>query len=452
MNITQEKIDDLNAVIKVQLKEEDYQDKIDTQLKEYRKKASIPGFRKGNVPMGMIKKMVGTNLLVEELNKILSDSLQNYLINEKLDVLGNPLPKMEDEEKIDWENQKEFEFKYEVGLAPSFNLDKLDKFKFEIYKIKVSDKDVQKYVDDLARRYGKMTNPEVAEAGDMLFGKFEELDATGNIKEGGINHSSVIIIKSVTDKKLQKELVGAKKGDTFKVNPKSISEHQTDQAEALGVDVSQLKSIISQFNYTVEKVNRVIPTELNQELFDKVFGPETVKSEKEFRAKIAEELNKGLLVDSENKFINDVQEELLKSLNLKLPDAFLKKWIVASNEKPISSEQIEAEYDQYAKGLKWQLIKNKIIELNDVKVTAEEVIDYTKGLLMQQMQGMGMGDIDDERLSETANNVLQNQEEARRIYEMLYDSKLKDIYKSTFKLKEKEIDYENFVSLVNKQK
>ncbi len=452
MNITQEKIDDLNAVIKVQLKEEDYQDKIDTQLKEYRKKASIPGFRKGNVPMGMIKKMVGTNLLVEELNKILSDSLQNYLINEKLDVLGNPLPKMEDEEKIDWENQKEFEFKYEVGLAPSFNLDKLDKFKFEIYKIKVSDKDVQKYVDDLARRYGKMTNPEDAEAGDMLFGKFEELDATGNIKEGGINHSSVIIIKSVTDKKLQKELVGAKKGDTFKVNPKSISEHQTDQAEALGVDVSQLKSIISQFNYTVEKVNRVIPTELNQELFDKVFGPETVKSEKEFRAKIAEELNKGLLVDSENKFINDVQEELLKSLNLKLPDAFLKKWIVASNEKPISSEQIEAEYDQYAKGLKWQLIKNKIIELNDVKVTAEEVIDYTKGLLMQQMQGMGMGDIDDERLSETANNVLQNQEEARRIYEMLYDSKLKDIYKSTFKLKEKEIDYENFVSLVNKQK
>ncbi|NCP45484.1 MAG: trigger factor [Flavobacteriales bacterium CG18_big_fil_WC_8_21_14_2_50_32_9] len=452
MNITQEKIDDLNAVIKVQLKEEDYQDKIDTQLKEYRKKASIPGFRKGNVPMGMIKKMVGTNLLVEELNKILSDSLQNYLINEKLDVLGNPLPKMEDEEKIDWENQKEFEFKYEVGLAPSFKLDKLDKFKFEIYKIKVSDKDVQKYVDDLARRYGKMTNPEVAEAGDMLFGKFEELDATGNSKEGGINHSSVIIIKSVTDKKLQKELVGAKKGDTFKVNPKSVSEHQTDQAEALGVDVSQLKSIISQFNYTVEKVNRVIPTELNQELFDKVFGPETVKSEKEFRAKIAEELNKGLLVDSENKFINDVQEELLKSLNLKLPDAFLKKWIVASNEKPISSEQIEAEYDQYAKGLKWQLIKNKIIELNDVKVAAEEVVDYTKGLLMQQMQGMGMGDIDDERLSETANNVLQNQEEARRIYEMLYDSKLKDIYKSTFKLKEKEIDYENFVSLVNKQK
>lgn len=451
MNITQEKIDDLNAIIKVQLKEDDYQDKIENQLKEYRKKASIPGFRKGNVPMGMIKKMVGTNLLVEELNKILSHSLQNYLTKEKLEVLGNPLPKMEEDNKIDWENQKEFEFSYEVGLAPNFSLDKLDKYKFDVYKIKVTDKDVKKQVIDLARRYGKMTNPEIAEADDMLFGKFEELDAFGNIKEGGIVHSSVIIIKSVTDKKLQKELIGAKKGDTFKINPKTVSEYETDQAQALGVEVAQLKSIISQFNYTVEKVNRVIPTEINQELFDKVFGPETVKSEKEFNDKIAEELNKGLLVDSERKFLTDVQDELLKSLNLKLPDSFLKKWIAASNEKPISAEQIEKEYDHYAESLKWQLIKNKIIEVSNIKVASEDVVDYTKGLLSQQMKSMGMIDDDDEQLTLTATNILQNQEEARRIYEMLYDSKLKDVFKTTFKLKDKEIEYEKFIEMINKE-
>lgn len=451
MNITQEKIDNLNAIIKVQLNETDYQDKIENQLKEYRKNASIPGFRKGHVPMGMIKKMVGTNLLVEELNKILSQSLQDYLIKEKLDVLGNPLPKMDEEEKIDWENQKEFEFNYEVGLAPNVTLDKLDKYKFDVYKIKVTDKDVKKYVDDLARRYGKMTNPEVAEADDMLFGKFEELDATGNIKEGGINHSSVVIIKSVTDKKLQKELVGAKKGNSFKINPKTVSEYETDQAQALGIEVSQLKSIISQFNYTVEKVNRVIPSEINQELFDKVFGPEAVKSEKEFNDKIAEELNKGLLIDSERKFLADVQKELLKTLNLKLPDTFLKKWIAASNEKPISEAQIEAEYDQYAESLKWQLIKNKLIEQNDIKVTSEEVVDYTKGLLTQQMQNMGMQDVDDEQLTQTATNVLQNQEEARRIYEMLYDEKLNSVFKTSFKLKDKEIEYEKFIELVNKE-
>lgn len=451
MNITQEKIDDLNAIIKVCLKEEDYKAKVDAQLKEYRRKANVPGFRKGSVPIGMIKKMVGTNLLVEELNKILSNSLQDYLTKEKIEVLGNPLPKLEEEEKIDWENQKEFEFNYEVGLVPHIKLDKLDKYKFDIYKILVTDKDVQKYVEDLSRRYGKMTNPEKAEAEDMLFGKFEELDAKGDLKENGITHSSVLIINAITDKKLQKELIGAKQGDTFKIDPKTISEHESDQAEALGIDLIQLKSIISKFNFTVEKVNRVVPSDLNQALFDKVFGTDVVKSEKEFNAKIADELSKGLTIDSENKFLMDVRFEMLKSLNLKLPDAFLKKWIAASNENPISEAQIEEEYVQYAESLKWQLIKNKIIEQNDIKVSSEDVIAYTKRLLTQQMTSMGMKDIDDEQLSQTTNNVLQNQEEARRIYEMIYDEKLKDIFKSTFKLKEKQIEREKFIALVNKK-
>ncbi len=452
MNITQEKIDDLNAVIKVQLKEEDYQDKVENQLKEYRKKASVPGFRKGHVPMGMVKKMVGTNLLVDELNKILSDTLQEYLTNEKLEVLGNPLPKMEDDETIDWENQKEFEFKYEVGLAPSFKVDSLDKLKVDAYKIKVSDKDVQKYVDDLARRYGKMTNPEVAEKDDMVFGKFEELDGEGKVKEGGITNSSVIIINAVTDKNLQKQLVGAKAGDMFVVDPKTVSEHESDQAQAIGVDVNELKNIISKFNYTVEKVNRVIASDLNQELFDKIFGEGTVKSEKEFRDKIAEELNKGLIADSDRKLKADIQDALMDSLKLKLPDTFLKKWIKASNEKPITDEQIELEYDMYAKSLQWQLIENKIIEANEIKVEFEEVIDYTKGLLTQQMQSMGMPTNDDEQLTQTAQSVLQNQEEARKIYGMLYDSKLMDLYKSTCKLKEKEVSLEEFEKLLAKQK
>lgn len=452
MNITQEKIDDLNAVIKVQLKEEDYQDKVENQLKEYRKKASVPGFRKGHVPMGMVKKMVGTNLLVDELNKILSDTLQEYLTNEKLEVLGNPLPKMEDDETIDWENQKEFEFKYEVGLAPSFKVDSLDKLKVDAYKIKVSDKDVQKYVDDLARRYGKMTNPEVAEKEDMVFGKFEELDGEGKVKEGGITNSSVIIINAVTDKNLQKQLVGAKAGDTFVIDPKTVSEHESDQAQAIGVDVNELKNIISKFNYTVEKVNRVIASDLNQELFDKIFGEGGVKSEKEFRDKIAEELNKGLIADSDRKLKADVQDALMDSLKLKLPDTFLKKWIKASNDKPITDEQIEAEYDMYAKSLQWQLIENKIIEANEIKVEFEEVIDYTKGLLTQQMQSMGMPANDDEQLTQTAQSVLQNQEEARKIYGMLYDSKLMDLYKSTCKLKEKQVSLEEFEKLLAKQK
>ncbi len=452
MNITQEKVDDLNAIIKVQLNQADYQEKVDKILKDHRKKANVPGFRQGHVPMGMIKKMVGTNVIVDEINKILSESLQNYLTEEKLDVLGSPLPKLEDQNAIDWENQKDFEFKYEVGLAPQFKIEINDKFKFNTYKIKVAEKDVNKYIADVAKRYGKMTNPAIAAAEDMLFGKFEELDGKGEIVEGGISNSSVIIIEAVTDKKLQKSLVGAKAGDVFNLDPKKISEHETDQASALGVDTTQLKSIIAKFKYTVEKINHVTPAAINQDLFDKVFGPKTVNSEEEFRSKISDELSKGLSVDSDRKLKADIQNKLIEKLKLSLPNEFLKKWIVASNEKPILPEQVDAEYDEYAKSLTWQLIENKIIKENNITVSNEEVIEHTKGLLAQQMAGMGLPANNDDELTETANRVLQNKEEARNIFAMLYDNKLMDLYKKSFKLKEKEISYEDFIKLVYDKK
>jgi len=451
MNITQEKIDNLNAVIKVELTEADYKEKVDNVLKDYRKKANVPGFRKGHVPMGMVKKMVGANAMVDEINKILSSSLNEYLTNEKLEVLGNPLPKLEDQEKIDWENQKDFEFKYDVGLAPQFDLKLSDKFKFEYYKIKVDKKELDKQVADIAKRYGKMSNPEAAEATDMLYGQFVELDDKDEIKEGGIMNSSVLIIESVTDKKLQKELVGKKGGDTVILDPKKISEHETDQATALGIQVPELKSITTNFKFNVEKVNRVEPAEVNQDLFDKVFGPNTIKSEDEFRAKIEEQMSGSLVTESERKLKADIQNELLGKLKLSLPDSFLKRWIAASNEKPITPEQVEEEYDEYAKGLKWQLIENKVIKDHDVKVDPEEVMEHTKGLLKQQMASMGMPTDNEEELAETANRVLQNQDEARNIYMMIYDQKLMTLYKNTFKLKEKEVSYEDFIKIVSKK-
>lgn len=452
MNITKEKVDDLNAIIKVQLNQVDYQDKVDKILKDHRRNANIPGFRKGHVPMAMIKKQVGTSVLVDEINKILSESLQKFITDSDLNLLGNPLPKLDEQDTIDWETQKDFEFNYEVGIAPEFDVDLGSKLKLDYYKIKVAEKDVDKYINDVAKRYGKMTNPDVAEADDMLFGKFEELDGSGNIREDGISHSSVIIISAVTDKKLQKSLVGAKANDSFVLDPKKVSEHETDQAAALGVDVTVLKGIISKFKYTVEKINRVIPAELNQELFDKVYGPNAVKDVTEFRAKVSEELGKGLSVDADRKLKSDIQEKLIDKLKLDLPNEFLKRWIVASNEKPISAEQVEEEFDEYAKGLKWQLIENKIIKNNNIQVTPEEVVEHTKGLLLQQMAGMGLPENSDEELTETANRVLQNEEEARNLYMMLYDNKLMELYKSSLKLKEKEISYEDFIKIAYSKK
>lgn len=451
MNITQEKVDNLNAVIKVQLSESDYQANVDKVLRDYRNKASVPGFRKGHVPMGMVKKMVGTSAMVEEINKILSETLQKYIEDEKLDVLGNPLPKLDEQEKIDWENQKDFEFKYDIGLAPQFVIELTDKFKFEQYVIKVSKNDIDKYVEDLSRRYGKMSNPEVAEADDMLFGKFEELE-DGNLKEGGISNSSVLIIKSVTDSSLQKSLVGLKSGDVVELDPKKVSEHDTDVAAALGVKPNDLKNINNKFRFTVEKINRITPAEVNQELFDKVFGPNAISSEVDFRGKIEEQMSQSLVVESDRKFKADIQDEILSKLNISLPDGFLKRWIAATNEKPVTPEQIESEYDQYAKQLKWQLIENKIIKQYNIQVPFNEVVEYTKELLKQQLASMGLPTDDDKDLTETANRVLQNQEEARNIYMMLYDKKMIDLFKTTLKVNQKEISYEDFIKVAYSKK
>jgi len=451
MNITQEKVDNLNAVIKVQLSESDYQANVDKVLRDYRNKASVPGFRKGHVPMGMVKKMVGTSAMVEEINKILSASLQKYIEDEKLDVLGNPLPKLEEQNKIDWENQKDFEFKYDIGLAPQFDIELTDKFKFEQYVIKVSKNDIDKYVEDLSRRYGKMSNPEVAEADDMLFGKFEELE-NGNLKEGGISNSSVLIIKSVTDSSLQKSLVGLKPSDVVELDPKKVSEHDTDIAAALGVKANDLKNINNKFRFTVEKINRITPAEVNQELFDKVFGPNAISSEADFRGKIEEQMSQSLVVESDRKFKADIQDEILSKLNISLPDGFLKRWIAATNEKPVTPEQIESEYDQYAKQLKWQLIENKIIKQYNIQVPFNEVVEYTKELLKQQLASMGLPTDDDKDLTETANRVLQNQEEARNIYMMLYDKKMIDLFKTTLKVNQKEISYEDFIKVAYNKK
>ncbi|PCJ01352.1 MAG: trigger factor [Flavobacteriales bacterium] len=453
MNITKQKVDDLNAVIKVQLDQADYQEKVDKVLKDHRKNANIPGFRKGHVPMGMIKKQVGVSVMVDEINKVLSESLHKFITDEDLNLLGNPLPKLDDQEKIDWANQKDFEFNYEVGIAPEFNIDVVSKLKVDYYKIKVAEKDVDKYITDVAKRYGKMSNPDVAGADDMIFGKFEELDGTGNVKEGGINHSSVIIIEAVTDKKVQKSLVGAKANDTFDIDPKIVSVNVSDQAAAIGVDVATLSKIISKFKFTVEKINKIIPAEINQELFDKVYGPGVVSEVKEFRTMVSDELGKGLSTDADRKLKADIQDKLIEKLKLKLPDTFLKRWIKESNEKPITAEQVEEEYENYSKGLQWQLIENKLIQSNDIKVTPEEVVEHTKGLLAQQMAGMGLpGGTNDEELTETANRVLQNEEEAKNLYMMMYDMKLMDLYKSTLKLKEKEVTYEDFIKIAYDKK
>jgi trigger factor len=307
---------------------------------------------------------------------------------------------------------------------------------------------IEDQMDEIAKRYGKMTAVDQSAEGDMLYGKFEELEK-GKVKEDGISNTSVLNLTTIEKKKDQKKFFGLKSGDSVDVKPTQLA-NENYVASWLDVDKDKVKGIKSEFRYTVDKINRMDASDYNQELFDKLYGPGNVKSKEEFKQKIKDEMEKTFGENAEQFFERDVQDHLLKKAKLELPDEFMKKWLVTANEKPISKEQIEEEYEQYAKGLKWQLIENRLIRDNGLELQQEEIINHTKALIQQQLSGMGQI-MDDTELEDTAKRVLQNEEEARRVYDQVYSSKLRKLYNDTVKIKERNISYDDFVKLAEKR-
>ena len=446
MNITQERIDDLNALLKVQISAADYQDKVEAVIKNYRKTANIPGFRKGKVPTGQIKKMYGKAILVEEVNKLIQEAIYNYITENKIEVLGNPLPTTTD---LDWDNTTDFNFEFEMGLSPAFEVNMDKKSKFDYYKIEADKKMVDHYTSDMAKRYGSMTNPEKSEKADLIMGEFTQLDSEGNVLEDGINHSASVALDIVSDKKAQKVLTGVTKDDEVVV--KITNKFSSDVAHMLNISKEDAKILNSNFRFKIKSISRMTPAEMNQDLFDKVFGKDEVKNEKEFKAKIKEEVEKSFVGESDNKLKNDVILHLIDKVNLELPDTFLKKWLVQTNENGLTAEQVEAEYEQYSKSLKWQLIENKIIKDNDLEVKNEDVVAHTRELIVQNFAQYGQPAPEDKKLDEIAAQVLTNEEERKKVYNQLYDAKTLMLYKEKFKLTEKTVTYDEFVKLATEQ-
>jgi trigger factor len=443
MNITQENIDELNAVLKVKVSAEDYLPKVEDALKGYQKKATIPGFRPGKVPTGVIKKMYGKSVKVEEINKILSDSLYKYINDSKIEILGNPLPKADSTKAIDWDNQNDFEFVYEMGLAPKFDLELSPKDKFTYQTVKIDDTLVNKYVSDIAKRYGKVEPVEIAAEGDLLNGDFVELDSNGEILPGGIFKTASVFMDRLKDES-KKAFLGLKVGDKTVVEAQNIATNSVDLAAMLGIEKSEAETLHSKLQFTVKGISRLAESDINQDLFDKIYGPGNVTSEEEFRLKIKDELTNMFVNDSERKFYNDVVEHLMNKVNFNLPSDFLKRWIVAVNENPVTPEQVESEFDGYSKGLKWQLIENKIIKDNNITVSNEEIVEHTKELILEQFGRMGQAPMSDEDLNATAQRVLSNQEEAKKLYEKLYGQKVMTLFKTKFTLENKEVSYDEF--------
>jgi trigger factor len=447
MNITQENIDALNAVVKVKLEPNDYTEKVDQALKNYQKKAAMPGFRPGKVPSSLVKKMYGKTILAEEVNRLLSDNLYKYITDNKLDILGNPLPKEEVNNAVELDLGKEFEFHFDMALAPAFNVDLGKSGTLTEYTVCVDDKLINNYVQDITRRYGQVAPADTAGDGDLLMGDFVELDANGEIVPGGIFKSSTIFLDNPA-KDHHKVLVGAKVDDKFDLTTEQIADNINDLASKLGVEPHAAEGLKNKFRFTVKTISRLVPAEMNQELFDKIYGPGAVTSEDDFRQKIAGELSSMFVRETEQKLRNDIRAALLKATPLTLPDEFLKRWLMAANEKPITPEQLEAEYPTYAEQLKWQLIENKLIRENDIKVTAEEATEHVKGILKENFARYGRNpdEVSEDELNDTARRVLSKEDEAKRIFEDMYAQRLMTLYKMKCTIHQKEVSYEEFLA------
>lgn len=434
MNITKKDIDSLNAVVTVDIKKEDYSEKVSSVLNNYRKTANIPGFRKGHVPMGMVQKQYGKAVLVEEVNKLLQESLNTFLTEEKLDVLGNPLPKNEGE--INWDTE-DFSFEFDLGLSPQFNVDVKGK-SVTNYKIVADDKMLKNQITTIRKQYGKLISKTVVEKEDEITGTF-----TATEKE--IDNKATFSTDVIKGKKQLSALVGAKVGDVVSLQTKGMFNDDHDNEKYLGVAHEEAHGLDIEVSFKIEEVNTREMTDLNQELFDKLFGEGVVTSEKELKAKIKEDAEKQFEQQSDQKLLNDVVESLIDNTKFDLPNEFLQKWIQLSGEKPMTVEEAKAEYERSEKGLRYQLIEGKLRAENNLQVSFDELKEHSRGMIKGQMAQFGQLDPSEEEIDGIVARVLGNQEEVKRLSEQLNTNKLLQYFKENAKLKTKEVSYEKFI-------
>lgn len=438
MDITREHIDELNAVVKVAITKDDYSDKVEEVLNSYRKNANIPGFRKGHVPMGLVKKQYGKAVLVDEVNKLLQDALNKYLTEEKLDVLGNPLPKTQD--NLNWESD-EFSFEFELGLTPEFTVDLKGKKPITHYTIVADDKMIDDQIERIQKQYGKLLAKDIVEKDHEVTGVFAN-------EEKAINNRATFTLDKIKGKKNLDKFIGAKIGDTIELKTKGLFNDDHDLMNFLKVSHDDAHDLDIDVKFTIDETNKRENAELNQELFDKLFGKDNVKSVDELKAKIKEDAEKQFVQQSDQQLLNDVTEYLIENTKFDLPANFLKKWIQATGENPLTEEQAAEEYQKSEKGLRYQLIEGKVMDEHKLMITYEELKEGAKNYVRMQMAQFGQMNPEEKVLEDIAARVLSSQEEAKRLSEQLMSQKLISLYKEKANLKNKKLTYEEFVKEV----
>jgi trigger factor len=449
MNITQERKDALNAIIRIELSPADYQPRIEKQLKDYSNKVAMPGFRKGKVPAGMVRKMYGKSILVDELNKLTSESLYSFIQEQKLDILGNPLPHAENDNALDFDNPGDIRLAFEIGLAPEIELEVSDKQSFNFYAPLIDDEFIQKEVDNYRERLGEYAEVDSAEANDVLHGVFTELEADGQVKEGGITKHADVHPADLKEGDAQ-FFVGLKKGESVQVDLNKVIGNTKVIAALLGISSEEAEALQSTFRFEIETIRRKAMAELNQEFFDKLFGKDVIFTEEELRNRIANDAAARFRKDSEARFFNEVVESLVKNAAFQLPDEFLKRWLSAQNEGKVEASDIEQNYENYARGIRWQLIENKLIRDNNIQVTREQAIDSVANDFMAYLGAVDAND--EERLTQArsiAERMLTNEKEAQKVFDRLYNEALNQVFLTKFTVNRSELPFDAWVAKVS---
>lgn len=451
MQISRTNTDELNAVVRLTIEKSDYEATVNETLKDYRKKANMPGFRKGMVPAGLIKKMYGKAVLAEEINKILSNELNRYLNEEKIQILGEPLPNETEQKPIDFNNDENFEFVFDLGLSPVIDIDFKKLGKLPYYEIAIDEEMISNQVEAFQNRFGSYVDAANAEEKDNLVGSLKQLDEKGVVLEDGIQvEDAQVSLQMVKDKKIRAALLGKKAGDVVKFNPKKGFDNDQYLKQTLKISDEQAATLAGDFELAVAKVNTFVPAELNEEMFQKSLGGATdVTTIEQFREKIAEDLKSNLGYSSEYRFLVDTKEAMVNYVGMKLPEEFLKRWLVYSNEK-ITKEQVEEEFPHFVKDLEWTLIKNRLAKDNQIQVGEADVVALAKETALMQFRQYGMFNVPEEYLENYAKSILKNEEERHRLIEKKSETMVLEFIKANGELNLKSVSQKEFDELFEK--
>lgn len=448
MNIVQENTGALEAVIRIELSKDDYEDRVSKELKSMQRKAQMPGFRPGKVPYGMMQKMYGKSVLVEEVNKVLADAIYAYIKDNKLNILGHPVADRQQSESLDWDKLDGFTFQYHIGLAPDIELELTPDITVDYHTIRVDDEMLNSYLLDIQKRYGKMTSPGVAEESDVLYGLFEEMETEEQLKHEGVDHKANLYIEYIRDGDVKARLIGCKPGDSVVFDILKAVESDTEAAAMVGLKKDELAAHSPLFRFTLESISRVEPAEMAPELYEKVLPGKGIREEDAFRESIRDQIGLQYQADVDKHFKNMVREKLIGITALPLPESFLKIWLVDANPEEVTHEQVDKEFDSLADTFRWQLIENHLIKTYQLEVTKQEIHDHLENYFRAQMKQYGQDDLEQSVIEGFIKNITSKEEEVKKVQEHLFEQKLLEVYKQHLSLNKIELSFNEFVELV----